>query len=164
MKIGVLSDTHIGGGSKIELPQKMMDDFKYADMIIHAGDMVDLGVFKKLSTLCKDVRAVKGNMDAANSANNFPQKEIIKVGKFTIGVMHGYGAPANLIDLLKESFKNDFCDIIIFGHSHIPFNEKIDNVLYFNPGSPTDKNFSPYNSYGMIELNGGINAEIMRLD
>jgi len=163
LKIGVLSDTHIGVGVNIDLPQKMLDDFKNADMVIHAGDMVDLGVFKKLSALCKDVRVVKGNMDVSNSVNNFSEKLIIKVGKYSIGVMHGQGAPANLVEYLGDAFKGDLVNVIIFGHSHSPFNEKINGILFFNPGSPTDKNFAPYNSYGIIEINGEIKAEIIKL-
>ena len=28
-----------------------------------------------------------------------------------------------------------------------------DGVLFFNPGSPTDKVFAAYNSYGILEIN-----------
>ncbi|MBU1888025.1 MAG: metallophosphoesterase family protein, partial [Candidatus Omnitrophica bacterium] len=55
-------------------------------------------------------------------------------------------------------------DIIIFGHSHVPMNEYIDGVLFFNPGSATDTVFAPYRSYGIIEIeNGEVKAEIHKL-
>ncbi|HTZ11350.1 MAG TPA: metallophosphoesterase family protein, partial [Candidatus Margulisiibacteriota bacterium] len=61
-------------------------------------------------------------------------------------------------------FKDERADVIIFGHSHSPLNEKIGNTLYFNPGSATDKIFAPYNSYGVIEVNeSGIKAKIVRI-
>ena len=63
---------------------------------------------------------------------------------------------------VRKEFKQ--VDVIIFGHSHIPCNERIDGVLFFNPGSPTDKIFAPYNSYGMIEITGkNINARIIKI-
>ena len=31
-------------------------------------------------------------------------------------------------------------------------NEKINGILYFNPGSPTDLVIAPYRSYGILEI------------
>jgi len=62
-----------------------------------------------------------------------------------------------------ESFKNDRVDLVIFGHSHKAFNEKRGDILYFNPGSPTDQIFSPFNSYGIIEINDKIEARIIKI-
>ena len=74
----------------------------------------------------------------------------VGAGKFRIGLIHGYGASANLIDTVKGEFKG--VDAIIFGHSHAPVNMVKDGVLFFNPGSPTDKVFAQTNSYGIIEV------------
>ena len=63
----------------------------------------------------------------------------------------------------NNEFKKDKVDIIIFGHSHTPENKKIDGILFFNPGSLTDKDFAPYNSYGILELNDEIEAKIIRI-
>ncbi|MEW6101800.1 MAG: metallophosphoesterase [Candidatus Omnitrophota bacterium] len=162
MKIGVISDTHIHARDS-QLPQKITEEFKKVDMVIHAGDLVSLDVIDKLRSLCKNVIAVRGNMDADEVRNILPEKQIISAGKYKIGVMHGYGAPANLIEALKSAFKQDTVDIIIFGHSHKPLNEKIGEVLFFNPGSAMDKIFAEYNSYGIIELNDKIEAKVMKL-
>jgi hypothetical protein len=162
MKIGIIADTHIPDRAK-EIPKKILEDFKNTDMIIHAGDLVDLGVLGKLKAICKNVIAVWGNMDPYEVREKLPEKEIIKVGKYKIGVMHGYGVPGNLINLLTSVFKNETLDIIIFGHSHYSVNEKKAGILFFNPGSPTDKIFSPYNSYGIIEINDEIKAKIIKL-
>jgi len=64
---------------------------------------------------------------------------------------------------LTEAFKNDKVDLIIFGHSHCGLNEKKGGILFFNPGSATDKVFAPYNSYGIIEINDKIKATIIRI-
>jgi len=50
-------------------------------------------------------------------------------------------------------------DVIVFGHSHKPFNQIINGILMFNPGSPTDKIFTNTNSFGILELNKKIRAE-----
>ena len=163
MKIGVISDTHIPERAA-EIPKKILSDFKNVDMIIHAGDIQEWSVLQALESACKNVVAVCGNMDSHEIRRKLKQKEIIKVGKKRIGVTHGMGAPAALIDHLERLFHDDKVDVVIFGHSHVATQEMKGGVLYFNPGSPTDKMFSPYNSYGIIEINDtAIKARIIKL-
>jgi putative phosphoesterase len=162
MKIGVLSDTHIPDRSE-DIPAEILEAFKNVDMVIHAGDILELSVINKLKSVCKVVRAVWGNMDSYELRNALPEKEIIEAGNYRIGVMHGYGNPSKLTELLKEKFKNDKVDVIIFGHSHSALNEKIGGILFFNPGSATDRIFALYNSYGIIEINDKIEAKIIKL-
>ena len=102
-------------------------------------------------------------MDPNEVRKEIPEKEIIAVENYKIGVMHGYGNPANLIQIMSKEFKDSGVNIIIFGHSHSPLNNTKAGILFFNPGSPTDRIFSPYNSYGIIEINDKIDARIVRL-
>ena len=162
MRIGVIADTHIPDRAK-DIPQKILEDFKGMDMVIHAGDFVDLSVLDKLKSVCRNVKAVWGNMDPYEVRKNLPEKEVIKVANYKIGIMHGYGHPNKLIELMTEVFKDDDVDLIIFGHAHSPLKKKIGNILYFNPGSLTDEIFSPYNSYGIIEINDKIEAKIVKI-
>jgi putative phosphoesterase len=162
MKIGILSDTHIPDRAK-ELPAKLLDEFKGADMVIHAGDLADLSVHKALLGVCKDVRVVSGNMDPVEIKNMFPQRQLIKAGAFTIGLVHGWGPPNKLLETVKEEFKADKPDIVIFGHSHQALNQQDGKTLYFNPGSPTDNVFAPFRSFGIIEITDKINARIVKL-
>lgn len=162
MKIGVIADTHIPDREK-EIPRQILEAFKDMDMVIHAGDFIDLSVLDKLKTVCKDVKAVWGNMDPYEVRKQLPEKEIVRVGNHKIGIMHGYGPPNGLIGLLGEIFKEEDVDIIIFGHSHSAVNEKRGDILYFNPGSATDKIFALYNSYGIIEINDKIKARIIKI-
>lgn len=161
MKIIVISDTHQEG--LVELPDKLIEAIKDSDMVIHAGDFVDLKVLEALRAISKEVKAVCGNMDGEELRKILPEKDIFKIGKYKIGIMHGSGAPSNLVGVLSESFKNDNLDLIIFGHSHTAFNEKIGNTIFLNPGSPVDKIFAKYNSYGLIEINGKIETKIVKL-
>lgn len=132
-------------------------------MIIHAGDLVDLSVLDKLQRVCKDIKAVRGNMDRQDVKNKLPERQVITIGNFKIGVMHGWGPPDKLLDTVSEAFKSDKPNLIIFGHSHQALNVKKDDVIYFNPGSPTDTVFAPYNSFGIIEINDKIEARIIKL-
>jgi phosphoesterase, MJ0936 family len=148
LKILVISDTHIPAAAQ-DLPEEVYKAIEGVDMIIHAGDIMDISVLEKLRSL-KETRAVCGNMDSkeVNAALNI--KEIINIGKVKIGLIHGYGAPSEILPKVRREF--DKIDVLIFGHSHAAMNEKKDGVLYFNPGSPTDKIFASKNSYGILEI------------
>jgi len=162
MRIGVISDTHIPEKAD-RIPQKILNEFKNVDIIVHAGDLGDITVLEELNSTCNNVKAVWGNMDPQEVRSRLSNKQVFKAGKYKIGLMHGYGPPKGLLKYLSGAFSNEKLDIIIFGHSHEPFNETIGEVLYFNPGSATDKAFAEYNSYGIIEIDDGIKAKIIRI-
>lgn len=160
MRIGVISDTHIKE-SIVELPNVIIEDFKKVDLILHAGDLVNISVLEELNKLAQ-TKAVVGNMDSAEVVRILAQKEVIKIGKFKIGLIHGYGPVDGLIERVRKELDPDI-DMIVFGHSHRAVNELIDGILFFNPGSPTDKIFATNNSYGIIEINDKIKAKIITL-
>ena len=147
MNIGVISDTHSN-----PIPKQVLEAFKKVDFIIHAGDFCDEETLKVLKGV-KEVKGVWGNMDPAKIRKIFPAKQLIPCGKFNIGLYHGEGPGLKILERVKQEFKNDKVDAVVFGHSHHPFNEKIDGVLYFNPGSPNDTISAPCCSYGILEVN-----------
>ena len=49
-------------------------------------------------------------------------------------------------------------DLFVFGHSHRAFDEERDGKIYFNPGSCTDKVFTPQCSYGILEIEGKLSS------
>jgi len=161
LKIGVISDTHIANKNE-HIHGIILDVFKQVDMVLHAGDIVDLQAIDELKSVCPNVIAVAGNMDQEAVRRKYPAKQILELSGYKVGLMHGSGAPLNLVELLKGAFKDDNPDIIIFGHSHKPMNEFIGKVLFFNPGSATDLT-AECNSYGLIELDQGINARIIKI-
>jgi len=162
MKIVVISDTHIPERAD-NLPERLLEEIKNADMLIHAGDFVSFEFLEKIKSLCKEVKAVCGNMDSQKIKDILPQKEIFKAGNFKVGVFHGYGSPHNIFEVLNEAFKGDKLNIIVFGHTHAAFCEKRGDTLFFNPGSPTDKLCVDCNTYGIIEINDKIEAKIFKL-
>lgn len=161
MKIGVIADTHIPATAK-DMPKVIYDEFKDVDLIIHAGDFVELDFFKKLNDFKKTI-AVYGNMDSDEVVDFLKAKEIIEAGNFRIGLVHGWGAPHGLTERMEAEFKDEKVCCIIFGHSHCPMNETKNGILFFNPGSPTDKIFAPYNSYGILEVADKIVGKIIKL-
>lgn len=159
-RIGVLSDTHIPIAAT-NLPKEVYDGLAGVDMILHAGDVVELTVLDKLSEIAP-VRAVRGNMDSAKTRSKLPDKDIINIGEISIGLIHGWGPPSGLIELVSREFKG--VDAIVFGHSHTPLIQERNGILFFNPGSSTDKVFAPFNSYGILEIeNKVITPRIIRL-
>ena len=160
MKIGIISDTHIPKTAS-DMPEDIYNDFVDADLILHAGDITEISVIKHLEKLAP-VKAVCGNMDSHEIRSILPKKEIIVIQGFRIGLIHGFGSPKGLQKAVKEEFDSKI-DVIVFGHSHMPMNEKIGKTLFFNPGSPTDKVFAPYNSYGIIDINKTIVGRIIRI-
>lgn len=161
MRIGVISDTHIPKAAPW-LPNKIIEDFKNVDLILHAGDFVDVDFFEELNKLAP-VRAVHGNMDDIYLKKTLPFKAIVKVGKFKIGLIHGYGPSLGLTGRVKKEFEKNRVDVIVFGHSHFSKNEKKGGVLFFNPGSPTDKFSTRFNSYGILHINDTVKGEIIKL-
>jgi len=45
--------------------------------------------------------------------------------------------------------------VVIFGHSHMPYNRWVDRQLLFNPGSSTWKRTAPTHTYGVLEFAAG---------
>jgi len=162
IKIGVLSDTHIPNRAS-DLPNLVYEKLKDVNLIFHAGDLVEVPLLRKLENIT-EVIAVKGNMDSEELKSTLPTTEIIDKEGFRIGLTHGYGSPKETINNVRLQFPGKKLDIIVFGHTHTPYNEVIDDTIYFNPGSPTDRVFSPYISFGIITLTDTINTEIIRLD
>jgi len=159
MKIGVVSDTH-----SRRIPEQLINDFKDVDLIIHAGDFVtvdQLNFFKQM----KEFKAVYGNMDGTDIRHMVPKKEIFVAEGCTIGIFHGSGAPKDVLQSVIEEFASDKVDVVVHGHSHIPFNEKVNDVLYFCPGSPTDTVCAPYCAYGILTIkDGSAVAKVIRVE
>ena len=158
-RIGVISDTHIPRAAS-DLPERVCREFQGVDMILHAGDLIEMSVLEKLREIAP-THAVSGNMDTHEVKEALPQKDTINVGGFKIGLMHGYGPPAKVVDVVSKEFSG--MDVIVFGHSHTPFCERIKNTLFLNPGSPTDKIFAAYNAIGMLEVGEEIRGKIIKL-
>lgn len=160
MRVVVLSDTHIPDRYET-LPNGLLKELKTCDLIIHAGDFTSLEYYDILRSI-KPLRAVLGNLDDPELRSLLKEKEVFTLEKFKIGLIHGFGSAGSVVENVKKSL-DSACDLVIFGHTHHPFNEKMGKTVYFNPGSPTDKIFTTTNSYGIIEIGKTIEAKIITL-
>jgi putative phosphoesterase len=158
MKIGVISDTHC-----LPIPKKLLEELATVDLIIHAGDICDEETLKSLNKIQK-TRAVQGNMCDSSLKRKLPLKDYFECEGIKIGVTHGHMGIKDPMTNAREQFKDAFVNIVIFGHSHHAFNQTIDGILFFNPGSPNDVIKARFFSYGMIEIQDGkIKAQIIKL-
>lgn len=152
MKIGVLSDTHIPTCGEI-LPSPVLQGLEGADLIVHAGDLTIGSVLSDLKKIAP-VKAVRGNMDTVELYRVLPEKRIITVGSIRIGLLHGHGRGKDALKRAREAFKGEELTAVVFGHSHIPYYGLHEDILYFNPGSPTDKRGNPRFSFGLLFVEG----------
>jgi putative phosphoesterase len=158
MKIGVISDTHLHDCSP-ELERIHATYFKDVDMILHAGDVVEAGVLDAF--LPKRIEAVAGNMDLPSARNQFPIKKTIGVDGFRIGLIHGWGRPDGIEERIRKEFTT--IDCLVYGHTHRPANHVVNGVLFFNPGSLTEKHYTKANSLGILEITDEIRGTIINL-
>lgn len=53
-------------------------------------------------------------------------------------------------------------DLLVFGHSHIPWDTLSDNGMrLLNPGSPTDRRRQPHCTYMTLTLSGGAVSDVV---
>ena len=158
MKIGVLSDTHLHRVTREfkEIYETYLSD---KDVILHAGDVVSAELIDFLSI--KHFHGVYGNMDPADVREVLPSKNVIELGAYRLGIIHGWGSSGDLEDRIRPEFQN--VDVIVYGHSHRAVNHIRDGVLFFNPGTATGSTSSGVHSIGVLELDDGIHGEIITL-
>ena len=149
MRLGVISDTH--GVLRDEVIEKLQS----CDYIIHAGDVGGKEIIDKLEKITKTF-VVRGNNDKDEWGLTLPEYKEIEMDEVLIYVVHN---KADIPNNLKE------VDLIIYGHSHKFSNEKIDNVVYLNPGACGRKRFSLPLSMAIVETNlDDIRVEKIDLD
>ncbi len=159
MKIGVISDTHLtGAGRKL---RGIVDRyFHEVDRIIHVGDLVDLSVLDVFGT--REVLAVFGNSDPLSVRQQLPDRLLLEIGGFRLGVMHGWGYPEHLAEKICALLSP--VDCVIYGHTHHPVNRWKQGVLFFNPGSALDNRYAPENTVGILEIGNRIKGNIIRIE
>lgn len=98
-----------------------------ADYFIHCGD-AELPTY-----MTEGFAVVQGNND---DYNQFPARRILPVGEHRIFICHGHRDMFfGHFDMLAAKAIASDCDIVFFGHTHIPFDKVIDGVRILNPGS-----------------------------
>jgi putative phosphoesterase len=157
MKVIVISDTHMPRMAK-GLPPRLKEELKTADLILHAGDWQTMEVLEELKTYAP-VDGVCGNVDGQDLIDQLGYQKVLTIEGYRIGMVHGHGKKGTTEQRAIEAFGGTNLDIIIFGHSHIPVNKRIDGTILFNPGSPTDKRRQSEYSFGIINIGENLTVE-----
>ncbi|MEC2344783.1 metallophosphoesterase family protein [Paenibacillus barengoltzii] len=152
MRIGVVSDTHIPRRGS-ELPVKLRQTFRTCDMIFHLGDWVTMEVYEQLRAIAP-VEGVAGNNDPNDIIRKFGWHKVLELGGRRIGLTHGHlpGGGHGAKNNAERVFAGQPVDAVLFGHSHKPYLAESGGILWFNPGSPTDKRREPKYSFGVLEI------------
>ena len=130
MKILIVSDTH---GSFYELKHVIAAE-QPIDVLIHCGDICgDLSA--AIGRPAYHIHAVAGNCDFPG---RFPGEEIFALGDHRVLLVHGHrhGVRRNN-DLLVRAAKDNSCDVVFYGHTHVPESISTDGIYICNPGSLT---------------------------
>lgn len=145
----VLADTHIPRRAK-ELPGAMRPYLESADVILHAGDLMDPAVIEELSAHAP-VHAVRGNLDPPEE--KLPETVELNPGGVPVAMVHDSGRKEGRRRRLARRFPD--ARVVVFGHSHIPFLEDEDGLMLLNPGSPTDKRRQPEHTFALLTVENG---------
>lgn len=149
MLAAVIADTHIPRRAKT-LPEGLHPYLQQADLILHAGDLMDPALFDTLTTHAP-VKAVRGNLDPPD--DRLPETREFEFGGVHIAMIHDSGPKRDRRNRMRRRFPE--ARVVIFGHSHIPWLEDEDELLLLNPGSPTDKRRQPDYTFALLHAEGG---------
>lgn len=160
MKIGVISDTHLSGPTT-ELRRLANGLFSDTDLILHAGDLIQLSVLDVFAD--KEVVAVYGNKDHPLTCKQLPSQTVVEVWGYRIGLIHGSGRVKGIEERVIAQFSDVHC--IVYGHTHQPVNRIFQGILMFNPGSfKTNFPFIHGRSIGILTIDNGLSGEIITSD
>jgi putative phosphoesterase len=126
------------------------------DHIIHAGDVGSPEILEKLLIIAP-VTAARGNVDKGAWSRKLPETQVLELGGVSIYVLH---------DLAQLDLKPKAAGfaVVVSGHSHVPKQEALDGVLYFNPGSAGPRRFKLPVSIGrLIVEDGRVKGELLHL-
>jgi len=146
MRIGLLSDTHIPEAAEV-LPPKVMEAFQGVSLILHAGDIYSPSVLDELEGIAP-VLAARGDDDWGDALTDrrVKEKHALELEGQTLWLVHKrpdyfnslwWVAPLQQSKLSTEHRKYDIPDIVVFGHEHHTVVERVNDILFVNPGSPT---------------------------
>ncbi len=143
-----MSDSH----GDLRQAERALKEMGEIFMLIHAGDYYRDGLRLGKLLGC-EVVAVGGNCDRGKKG---PPEEVLEVGGHRLFVTHGhlYGVKFGLMRLYYRALEVG-ADVVVFGHTHVPFSEEIEGIYFFNPGSITWPRGGKKATYGLLELAPG---------
>lgn len=160
MRIAVVSDTH-GPRYWKRCPAAVAEHLRAVELILHAGDVCTAAVLDELADYAP-VRVVLGNNDGPDvAAWGAPETAEFELAGLPVAMIHDSGPAVGRAARLRRRFPA--AKLVVFGHSHIPWDETSNGQRAFNPGSPTDRRRQPRGTMGLLVLDAGVirTAEIV---
>jgi putative phosphoesterase len=154
----LISDTHVPRRAK-RLPDELWQAVDDADLVLHAGDWVDLSLFEELTQRARALLGVYGNNDGAGLRAVMPEiaRETIEGVRFAM--IHETGDATGREARADVAFPDT--DVLVFGHSHIPWDTVSPaGMRLLNPGSPTDRRRQPAGTYLTAVADAGRLSEV----
>ena len=154
----VIADTHMPRRARV-LPEGLIPHLERADLILHAGDLMDPTLLEELAAYAP-TRAVRGNLDPPEAG--LPETLEFEFGGARVAMTHDAGTKRGRRSRMQRRFPE--ARVVVFGHSHIPWLEDQDGLLLLNPGSSTDKRRQPDHTFALLWAEDGkVAAEILVL-
>lgn len=150
--VAVLSDTHAPRHWR-SCPPEVARRLRGVDAILHAGDVCTAAVLDELAAVAP-VHAVLGNNDGSDVAAWGARETLeLDLDGLPVAMVHDSGPAAGRAGRLRRRFPA--ARLVVFGHSHIPWDEELDGQRAFNPGSPTDRRRQPRGTMGLLRIEDG---------
>lgn len=145
IRLLLLADTHVPKGAQ-DLPAQVWEQVDAADVVVHAGDWVDIGLLDRVEARARRLLGVYGNNDPGALRERLPEIARAEIAGVRLGVIHETGPREGREQRCQERFPD--LDVLVFGHSHIPWDTTAPSGLrLLNPGSPTDRRRQPFCTY-----------------
>lgn len=146
MRLVVVADTHVPKRAR-DLPAALWEEMERADLVVHAGDWVDVALLDEVQARTRRLIAVVGNNDGPALRARLPEVATVDLDGLRLTVVHETGAATGR-EMRMDRHYADTTDVLVFGHSHIPWDTTTERGLrLLNPGSPTDRRRQPVGTY-----------------
>lgn len=153
MRLLLLADTHIPRRAP-DLPRQVWDEIARADVVVHAGDWVEPELLDRLQAGAARLVACWGNNDGPALRSRLPERADALIAGLHFTVVHETGSATGREARMSRLYPHS--DVVVFGHSHIPWDSTTKSGLHLlNPGSPTDRRSQPAASYMIVTAQGG---------
>ena len=157
-RVLLLADTHVPKRAR-DLPGDVWDAVEAADVVVHAGDWVDVRLLDDLLARSARLVACYGNNDGAELRRRLPEIGRAEIGGVRLAVVHETGGKEGRERRMAAAYPD--VDLLVFGHSHIPWDSVTETGLrLLNPGSPTDRRRQPHCTYMTLTLADGVVGEV----
>lgn len=153
LRVLLLADTHVPRRAR-DLPAAVWAEVDRADVVLHAGDWVDVALLDALEARARRLVACYGNNDGLALRARLPLVAHAQLGGLVFGVVHETGAAAGREARCDAAHPG--LDVLVFGHSHIPWDSVTPaGMRLLNPGSPTDRRRQPACTYATATVAAG---------